>query len=164
MDLREAEPPALRGACPRSSSATTTGLHVPCAVARSDEAILGSDRGVAKDFGVVNRINAIKAAGHDVTCSVAAVADVVLRGCGGSDRNAEYCDADQNDEIHFSNHGDLLCCLSQHRSLPGLRRAGFLPRRAALRWSRAKVHLRAKKEAARLGSARVAAIVKPIPP
>src|SRR5215471_19957637 len=88
--------------------ATTIGLHVPSAVARSDEAILGSDRGIAKNIGVVNRINAIKAARHDMSTSVAPVADIFLPVCGRSDRNAECDDAEQHDEIHFSNHGGLL--------------------------------------------------------
>jgi hypothetical protein len=68
---------------------------------------LGGNREIAKDFGVVNRIDAIETAGHDISASVATIACVFFSDCGSSDRNTECGDADQH-ECHSSNHGSLL--------------------------------------------------------
>jgi hypothetical protein len=58
---------------------------------------------------MVGRINPIKAAGHDGSRSVTAIAGVVPPpGYGSSDRNTEYGDADQYDQRNFSKHGSLL--------------------------------------------------------
>jgi len=56
---------------------------------------------------VVNRIDAVETAGHDISPAVAAIACVFLPDCGSSDKNTEFGDADQN-ECHSSNHGSLL--------------------------------------------------------
>jgi hypothetical protein len=96
------------GSSARSVDRLTTpiGLHVPGSVPRLDETIFSGDRRIAKNVGMVRRINSVQAARHHKPAARAAGA--VVRCSRRSDaENAQGSGEGKRDESLVSNHDDL---------------------------------------------------------
>src|SRR5216684_4353760 len=88
--------------------AMTIGPHLPSAIPRSDETICVGGGGVAKNIGVVSRINSVQAAWHHrpVAIVIAVFAITSRRRSGAEDaQGGGNC---KPDESHLSTHGGFL--------------------------------------------------------
>jgi hypothetical protein len=77
----------------------TIGRDVPSAIPRLDETIFSGDSGIAKDLGVINRVNSVQAARPHVSTGVPAT---LRQSRGSGAENAQNC---KRDESHLSTHG-----------------------------------------------------------
>jgi len=96
-----------KGARPRTIDRLAAPIcsHVPNAIWRLDETIFTGDGGIAKNIGMVGRINPDQAAGYHVPAVIAAA----LFGCdrGSGPEHAERSGEGKRDERSVSNHDDF---------------------------------------------------------
>jgi hypothetical protein len=104
---------------PRLSDRLTAPIcsYVPSAILRPDKTICVGGSGIAKNIGVVDRINSNQAAGYHKSTAIPAVA-VFGRNPRRGAENAQCGSEGKRDERSASNHGDL----------PFVCRGGVVPR------------------------------------
>jgi hypothetical protein len=79
---------------------------VPSAIPRLDKTICTGDGGIAKNFGMVNRINSVQAAGYHIPAAISAVAMLGCKRRSGAE-NAQSSSKGKIDEGFVCDHGDL---------------------------------------------------------
>src|SRR5580704_17137807 len=85
--------------------AAAVGPHMPSAIPRSDESVCGGSCGVAKDFGVVSRINSVQAARYHRPVAVPSAVALITRSGRGGAEDGGNCKCDDG---HHSVHGGFL--------------------------------------------------------